>query len=159
MEQNSNRSVKTQVEDMLRSTGLDIAEQLIAGLNQSNYYSAHCFSHHHYPGGLAKHSLGVAQILLDNEKLQKKYDRSDLIIAGLFHDVCKADHPGWRGIMRGHHGKRSVHILGDYFHFHLNDDVHEAIRNHMHCPTTEQAKRNPLWGAIRPADHKDAARG
>ena len=118
----------------------------------TSFFHARCHSHHHYYGGLADHSLGVTNLLLANEQLLQQYGRENLIFAGMFHDLCKSYFYPWHRFPG--HGKRSVKILSEYFHIQLHDDVYDAIRNHMH---RSNSRHNPLWEALRHADHQNAA--
>ena len=139
--------------NILQTSGNQKLMQIAAVLPQSTFFTARCHSHHRYRGGLADHALGVTQELLSNNDLEQRYGRDNLIFAGMFHDLCKAWFGPWQCIHG--HGRRSVKILGDYFHVHLHDDVYDAIRNHMHH---SNPRYNPLWAALHRADHVDAAR-
>jgi len=148
-------TTQQQIEQMLLSTGDPILKTIAETLPSTTFYTAWCHTHHTYRGGLADHSLGVARLLMSNPRLSARYSQTELMMAGLLHDICKAHMPAWNNIVPHRHGVRSVHILGDYFHLHLPDDVFEAIRNHMHTPRS--SCRNALWKAIVRADHADAA--
>ena len=155
-------TTQQQIESLLQSTSDQRLIAMIPVLAHSTFYTACSGSHHHYPGGLAEHSLGVAQLLLDNSSLIDTYGRTNVIIAGLFHDICMAYHPDWTtiGIKRdGHrmHGTRSVRILGEFFHMHLDDEVFYAIKNHKHKPTSSEPLSHPLHTALYRADHQNAA--
>ena len=155
-------TTQQQIEHLLRSTEDQRLIDMIPGLAQSTFYSAHCHSHHHFHGGLAEHSLGVAKILLSKKHIVQKYGRANAIIAGLFHDICTA--PSWNHVglnAKGHkmHGRRSVQILGEVFKLHLDNEVFEAIKYHMHEPRKDKHGKNINWlhAALRHADHKNAA--
>ena len=157
-------TTQQQIESLLRSTDDRQIMGMIPVLAQSTFYTACSGSHHHYPGGLAEHSLGVAQLLLSNSSLIETYGRTNVIIAGLFHDICMAQHPAWNtiGINRyGHrmHGTRSVRILGDYFHMHLDNEVFYAIKKHKQKPFIPSSDHpsHPLHAALYRADHQNAA--
>ena len=138
---------------LLQTTGNQQLIQIAEVLSQTTFFTARCHSHHRYKGGLADHALGVTRELILHSGLTQQYSLTDLIFAGMFHDLCKARFAPWSHFYG--HGRRSVKILGDYFHIHLHEDVYDAIRNHMH---RSNSRPNPLWTALRRADHADAAK-
>lgn len=143
------------IESLLTSTNNPQLIGMIPTLSASTYYTARCHSHHRYKGGLADHSLEVVLIMLADQQLVQHYGRENIIIAGLFHDLCTSRHDAWQHIERWRHGVRSVHILGDFFGIHLHDDVYKAIRYHMR--RWKGSAPNPLHKTLRHADHTSAA--
>ena len=155
-------TTQQQIEKLLRSTEDQRLIDMIPELAKSTFYTAHCHSHHHFRGGLAEHSLGVAKLLLAKPHIVQKYGRTNAIIAGLFHDICTA--PSWNNVGlndKGHkmHGRRSVRILGEVFKLHLDNEVFEAIKCHMHEPLKDKKDKNInyMHAALRDSDHKNAA--
>ena len=155
-------NIQDQIEQLLLSTGDPRLAAMIPELARSTFYTAHCHSHHHFRGGLAEHSLGVTQLLLGKKHIVNRYGRTNVIMAGMFHDLCTA--PSWNRVglnEHGHkmHGRRSVRILGEVFHLHLDDDVFEAIKYHMHEARKDSQGKyiNWLHAALHHADHANAA--
>ncbi len=155
-------TTQQQIEELLRSTGDQRIIHMIPILAQSTFYTAHCHHHHHFKGGLAEHSLGVVKLMLAKRNLVQRYGRANVIIAGMFHDICTA--PSWNNVGLNHnghkmHGRRSVRILGEVFKMHLDDDVYEAIKYHMHEPRKDAHGKNINWmhAALRHADQANAA--
>lgn len=157
-------TTQQQIESLLRSTGDQRIVNMIPVLAQSDFYVAKSGSHHHYKGGLAEHSLGVTELLLRDNNLLEEYGKTNMIIAGMFHDICMARHPAWSNIgvkTNGHrmHGTRSVRILGEYFHMHLDDEVYHAIKYHKKKPHVDAkgCPCHPFHSALYRADHANAA--
>ena len=89
--------------ELLRSTGRDGIESLIGYLKADGFFESPASTKFHgcYPGGLAKHSLGVYELLAEfvgklnlseaTSPGQKPLpiEPANIIIAGLLHDVCK----------------------------------------------------------------------
>lgn len=155
-------TTQQQIEKLLRSTEDQQIVDMIPVLAQSTFYTAHCHRHHHFRGGLAEHSLGVTRLMLAKKHIVQRYGRTNVIIAGMFHDICTA--PSWNNVGlndkgRKMHGRRSVRILGEVFKMHLDDDVYEAIKYHMHEPRKDAHGKNINWlhAALRHADGANAA--
>lgn len=147
--------VKKQIISLLKSTDRKGIHHLIGSLLSSDFFTARCHSHHTYRGGLAKHVLGVCELML---KDHPELDRSSVIIVGLMHDVCKAYKHSWQACglkMNGSHGhgSRSTAILL-HCGVELTHEESEAIACHMH----KVSNGNLLWKAVRKADHADASR-
>lgn len=147
--------VKKQIISLLKSTNRKGIQHLIGSLLSSDFFTARCHSHHTYRGGLAKHVLGVCELML---KEHPELDRSSVILVGLMHDVCKAYKHSWQACglkMNGHHGhgSRSTAILR-HCGVELTHEESEAIACHMH----KVSNGNLLWKAVRKADHEDASR-
>ncbi len=142
--------IKDEIISMLRSTGRPGIDRVIDYLNGSDFFSAHCHSHHRCTGGLAKHSLEACRFALAN--------RGDLpwdsvIIGALLHDVGTSRSPAAEGIHG--HGRRSVGILGRVCRFHLLKEEYEAIKLHMHREAPQMAT-NPLARLVNCSDHRSA---
>lgn len=149
-------TTQQQIEFLLRSTGDKRIIAMLPTLAHSTFYTVGCHSHHRFRGGLAQHSLGVTQLLLSQENLVQQYGRTNVIIAGMFHDICTAKN--WLTIGSGQHGRRSVRILGERFRMYLDSDVYSAIKYHMHhWHGNGGQESNPLHAALRHADHQNAA--
>lgn len=118
---------------LLRSTGREGIDVVINYLVESGFFerkgSQGRHKHHDYKGGLAEHSLGVYRLAL---YLNEKCNPNSVIIAGLLHDICKANSFKPSTSLYHGHGLRSVNILQDYLKFLLTDDEREAILFHMH---------------------------
>ena len=90
-----NEELIQKYETMLRSTGREGIEELIAFLRKSDFYTAPASTRFHncHEGGLLEHSLNVYQCLLSKmdtwlgESCRIKID--SVIIIALLHDVCK----------------------------------------------------------------------
>lgn len=70
------------------------SEDLLVYLNSTDFFSAPASTKFHsaYPGGLAQHSLQVAELLLEkNARYNLGYPEESVVICGLLHDVCKAN--------------------------------------------------------------------
>ena len=84
------------ISDLLRLTGRDGIENLLAFLNdESDFFTAPASTKHHlaYKGGLAKHSYNVfkcAKSLAERYDFTSKID--SVIITALTHDFCKIDY-------------------------------------------------------------------
>ena len=50
---------KTEIISLLSDINREGISNVIAYLDKSDYFTAHCYHHHRYDGGLAEHSLGV----------------------------------------------------------------------------------------------------
>jgi hypothetical protein len=86
---------------LLRSTGREGMENVIAWLEQSDFFVAPASTmfHGNYEGGLAEHSFDVAitandireMMIRRKPELEQQVSRENIIIAALLHDVCKAN--------------------------------------------------------------------
>jgi len=86
-------------EDLLRSTNREGIENVIAFLNNTDFYTAPSSASYHsnYPGGLLDHSLLVyitalklSDVYFDlNFDLSTRIDRNSIVISTLLHDICK----------------------------------------------------------------------
>ena len=87
--------------ELLRSTGRDGVEDVIAGLEEMGFFTAPASANHHLntEGGLLLHSLNTCKAALmvyEGMKtlepgLDKEVHRDSVILASLLHDVCKSD--------------------------------------------------------------------
>lgn len=126
---------------------------VIAYLDQSDYFTMNCHHHHHYEGGLAVHSLEVYQKM---RALSPDLPDESVRIVALFHDLCTTHLEGYDEIGRGHHGKRSVGLL-DVLGFELHDEERTAICNHMHhVPTADLNEGTRLWHDVHLCDRQSA---
>lgn len=140
-------------EELLYSTERDGMDKLLGWLDEdSDFYIAPASTNGHcaYDGGLLVHSLNVYK-LLNNFNKNIKCEREDsLIIAGLLHDICKANFyskgirnvktPGKRewtekevyeinDLLPLGHGEKSVFMI--MRHIQLTEEEALAIRWHM----------------------------
>jgi hypothetical protein len=86
--------VKEQIIDLLKSTGRQGIESLIAFLEESDFFTTPASTKYHssYEGGLAFHSMNVYKIFCHKNKIYKLGLENDtLIICGLLHDICKVN--------------------------------------------------------------------
>lgn len=84
--------------DLLRGTGREGVEELIAWYERTDFFEAPASSHFHgaAPGMLCKHSLNVYdQAMMFASIIEAsgmaKFDRASITIASLNHDACKAE--------------------------------------------------------------------
>ncbi len=86
-------------DEMLLSTEREGVDKLIAYLHTTDFYSAPASTRFHMscPGGLLKHSLNVAELLLSKFSDDKEpwgdmgVTKETIIIVALCHDLCKAN--------------------------------------------------------------------
>ena len=132
-------------------------DNVIKYLQESTYFTARCHSHHQFGGGLAVHSLGV---YYEFEQLNTGLPEDSIRIVSLLHDICKAHHPKYDHIGKGHHGYRSVKLINS-LGFKFNTGEYYSIEKHMH-----RIKHTPVEGVygirdimrhyLHQADHRDA---
>lgn len=128
---------------------------VIAYLEESDYFTAHCHHHHRHKGGLAEHSLDVYHRM--REMAPELPDESCKITA-LLHDLCTTHMEGYDNIENHRHGKRSVELLKT-LGFELTEDEWVAISRHMHhVPAKEPNTYTQLWHTLYVCD-KMSARG
>ena len=138
----------------INRTGID---NILKYLQESTYFTARCHSHHQFRGGLAVHSLGVYK---EFEQLNTGLPEDSIRIVSLLHDICKAHHPKYDHIGKGHHGYRSAKLLSA-LGLKFNIGEYYAIEKHMH-----RIKHTPTEGVygirdmirhyLHQADHRDA---
>lgn len=95
------KEIKEEFVELLRSTGREGVEDLLAGLEEMGFFSAPASANHHLntEGGLVLHSLNTCKAALmvwEGMKalepgLEREVGRDNVIIASLLHDVCKSD--------------------------------------------------------------------
>lgn len=92
---------KEEFNELLRSTGRDGVEDVIADLEDMGFYEAPASAGHHLntAGGLVLHSLNTCKAALAvyeamqplEPTLANEVKRESVILASLLHDVCKSD--------------------------------------------------------------------
>lgn len=146
-------SSKTLIISLLSDVNREGIGNVIAYLENSDYFSAHCHHHHRYIGGLADHSLGV---YYEMRKLAPELPDDSCRIVALFHDLCTTHLEGYNTIGCHHHGQRSVLLL-DVLGFKLFDEERLAICRHMHhIPSSEQGDHTALWHFLHLCDRNSA---
>lgn len=131
---------------------------LIKYLEDSDFFTARCHTHHCFVGGLAHHSLGTAWKMSESDSELPEQSR---FIVGLLHDLCSSHHRDYDHIGRHHHGLRSVSLL-DALGFRLTKQERYAIANHMHrvhrsSDEIKESLRLQMRKLINECDHRDAA--
>lgn len=93
-------------ESLLRSTGRDGIEDLIAFIRKSDFYTAPASTRFHscHEGGLLEHTMYVCELLADylnyfsmtsiDESVFDKVTTENIIIVALLHDLCKTYYYG-----------------------------------------------------------------
>jgi len=94
-------SSKDRFVELLRSTGRNGVEKVVAALEALGFFEAPASTRFHgdHPGGLAEHSLAVydqaislrEMEILKKPELASRLPVDSVVIASLLHDVCKAD--------------------------------------------------------------------
>ena len=130
------------------------AKELLTYIENSDFFSAPASTRYHcaYEGGLVKHCINVYNRLvrLNDEAGMGNYSAQSIAIAGLLHDICKAnfyttemrnkknDETGiWEKVpyytvndqLPYGHGEKSVYIITGFMR--LTRDESMAIRWHM----------------------------
>ena len=92
---------KEEFDSLLRSTGRDGVDDVIADLEDMGFYEAPASAGHHLnvAGGLVEHSLNTCKAALAvyegmmklEPYLDNEVKRESVILASLLHDVCKSD--------------------------------------------------------------------
>ena len=93
--------LKTKCKELLLSTNREGMENVIERLEEQGFFKAPASTKFHlnYEGGLLEHSMNVCDMALElrevmirkKEGLRDLLPKESVIIAALFHDVCKAD--------------------------------------------------------------------
>lgn len=126
-------------------------EDLIAGLASSDFYTAPASTRFHdsEEGGLAKHTMKVCKILMEDMVNDNQYDKESVVLVAICHDLCKigfyatekANRKNEQGKWESYdrytvndlfpvgHGEKSVIMLMKLMQ--LTDDEIIAIRWHM----------------------------
>jgi hypothetical protein len=152
-------SLQATIEKLLRATGRENVNQLLALMRDHGFYRVRCYKHHRYQGGLAQHSL---EVLLRMQRQNEGILPTDsIIIVALLHDLCKID--GFSHIR--HHGYRSVILATREAGLKLRPEEFQAILWHMHGPkekgklgaSFDAVLDSALWKELRKADHYSAS--
>lgn len=144
---------KSEIISLLSDINREGMSNVIAYLDKSDYFIAHCHHHHRYEGGLADHSLDVYRKM--RNLIPDLPDDSCRIVA-LLHDLCTSHLEGYDAIGHHHHGQRSVDIL-DALGFDLHDDERLAISRHMHhVPEAYNQENTKLWFCLHLCDRMSA---
>ena len=147
-------SSKMQIISLLSAVHREGMDNVLAYLENSDYFTAHCHHHHRYKGGLAEHSLGVYfEMISWAPELPDDSCRS----VALLHDLCTSRLEGYNDIGRPHHGQRSVELL-DALGLELHDDERLAISRHMHhVPESQLSASTALWHYLHFCDRRSAS--
>ena len=148
----TNTEIKTELTQKLLQTGREGIENTLQYLNDCDFFSTGCHSHHRYYGGLAKHSLETYRYALTHNS--DGLPEESIVIASLLHDVCSSHSYAARDIHR--HGSRSVKILERLCRLKLTQSEREAILHHMHR-NADEMQTNSLARLIFRADKVSAA--
>ena len=147
----SDMDVKSRIIELLRSTKRNGIENVISLLDNSDYFTVGCHSHHKYSGGMAQHAL---QTLEFAKRRGWNIPDDSLIITALLHDICDINR--FRHV-KGH-GWRSVKLLTKYCGLALTQDEWNTIRYHMRSED-DRPVRTSLELAVFRADKKSAKKG
>lgn len=113
--------------EILRGVDRPGMQSVIAFLETStSYWTAMCYGHHRYKGGMADHALEVYDYMVSHNTLHLPSD--SIAIAALFHDLGKASAARGRGY-HGDHPVRSLQKL-DNLGLTLTEDERIAIGRH-----------------------------
>ena len=146
-------STKAEIISLLSDVNRDGISNVIAYLTNSNYFTARCYHHHRYTGGLADHCLSVYH---EMRAMAPELSDESCRIAALFHDLCTSHLEGYDEVSRRRHGQRSVDIL-DVLGLELHEEERIAIANHMHhVPSSELNETTKLWQVLHTCDSKNA---
>lgn len=145
--------IKQEIISLLSDVDREGIDNVIAYLNQSDYFTAHCHHHHRNEGGLAEHSLDVYHKM--REMAPDLPDESCRIVA-LLHDLCTTRLEGYNKVKSHHHGQRSVELL-KVLGFELTEDEWVAISRHMHhVPKEDLNEYTQLWHSLYLCDKMSA---
>jgi len=92
MSEEKKEEVKEEITAAVLSTARVGAEDLVAFLSTSDFFTAPASIKHHlaYPGGLAEHTLNVLHCAVDlNNKYAVSCDYNSIILTAIAHDFCK----------------------------------------------------------------------
>ena len=141
-----NQEIKAEITRRLLATGRQGIENTVRYLEESDFFSTGCHTHHRFRGGLARHSLETCQYAL---KHSHGLPADSIILAALLHDTCSSHTRAAAHIPR--HGLRSVRILHELCNLELTPAEHDAILHHMHR-NADVMRTNPLARLIFRAD-------
>ena len=147
----TNQEIKNEIIKRLFETNREGIEDTIKYLEESDYFSTGCHTHHIFSGGLARHSLETCNYALRNGS---NLPADSIVLAAILHDTCSAHSYVARHIHR--HGSRSVRILREICHLKLTKEEYEAILLHMHKEASAM-KTNALARLIYRADKVSAS--
>ena len=86
--------IKRKIIDLLKSTGVDGMDNLIAAMEEMGFFEAPCSGQFHLSkaGGLAEHSLNVycCMMNLNGALPGAAYDEKTIILTSILHDLGKA---------------------------------------------------------------------
>lgn len=134
------QEVRTEFEQLLRSTGREDIEYVIEDIAELGFFEAPASTRFHlnYDGGLAEHSLNVCksalmlreQVIAMRPELEKSLPKDSVIIASLLHDVCKADI--YKPVVKKHKNEFGIMVDEpgydvDYSHFPLGHGEKSVI--------------------------------
>lgn len=144
-------STKTKFINLLRSTNREGIENVITLLENSDFFSVPCHSHHRYTGGMADHALETYEIA---RSMSNEVPEDSLIICSLLHDLCD---------IRGHrkysgHGQRSADLASKHCGLKLSKDEWNAIRFHMRS-ASKRPDNTVLGRTVYLADKASAIKG
>ena len=149
---------KEEILSLLKEINRPGIDNVIRYITVSNYFRARCNSHHQFRGGLAVHSLGVYN---EFKKLKTNLPEDSIRIVSLLHDICKAHHPEYDYIGKGHHGIRSVMLL-KALNLKFASGEYEAIEKHLH--RIQHTPSSKIYNScemlrhyLHQCDHRDAA--
>lgn len=153
---------------LLRSTGENGIEELIADIHASSFSATHPHRHHHYATGLMEHLIGTYEAMAEYSAIFEEKgihtDPKEVILVGLLHDLCDAKLDKWDSIEHGRHAIRSAAIVQKYLPD-VSEEVLGAIRGHMGIASkaffedfSNQARLHPLRALVLLSDSQDAAR-
>lgn len=146
---NTSLANKDEFIELLRSTGRDGVDDLIAYLDEgrNHFFSAPASVNHHlnHDGGLLEHSLNVCHAALKLREmviamrpdLEPRLKRDSVIIASLLHDICKAD------IYRPTRRKRK-----DSMGLWVEVDSYDVDYNNFPMGHGEKSAMMALWGGL-----------
>lgn len=147
----TNQEIKKEIIKRLLETNREGIKDTVKYLEESDFFSTGCHTHHMYNGGLARHSLETCEYALSNGS---NLPVDSVIIASILHDTCSAHSYVARHIHR--HGRRSVRVLKEICHLKLTKEEYEAILLHMHREASAM-KTNALARLIYKADKVSAS--
>lgn len=143
------QKIKEQIVGLLSTSKVEGVDKLLTYLESSDFFTAPASTKFHLAemGGLARHSLNVYELF--NSKCQEfnlDTPPRTILIAGLFHDLCKVEHYGFREFKTKEggtycvrdecpwgHGEKSVFRLMKFIQ--PTDEEIALIRWHMGEPS------------------------
>lgn len=152
----SGTTSKTEIISLLSDVNREGISSVISYLHHSNFFTAHCYHHHRYEGGLADHSLDVYQRM---RAMDPELNDESCRIVAILHDLCTSHLSGYNVVGLRHHGQCSVELL-ETLGFDLHEDERLAISCHMHhVPTDKRSEQTKLWDRLHRCDSLSAKGG